>query len=61
MGSWLGPSGAGIGCFRVEIQSHGDDSQTAKTGLIAERSRFRHPGVPSARAAAFQATGHLQR
>ena len=36
-------------------------SEIAKTGRIAERSRFRHPGVPSARAAAFQATGHLQR
>ena len=36
-------------------------SEIANIGRIAERSRFRHPGVPSARAAAFQATGHLQR
>ena len=36
-------------------------SEIANIGRIAERSRFRHPGVTSARAAAFQATGHLQR
>ena len=36
-------------------------SEAAKTGRVAERSRFRLPGVPSARAAAFQAAGDLQR
>ena len=30
-------------------------SEVAKTGRVAERSRFRHPGEPRARAAAFQA------
>ena len=35
-------------------------SEAAKTGRVAERSRFRQPGVASARAAAFQAAGDLQ-
>ena len=35
-------------------------SEVAKTGRVAERSRFRHAGVASARAAAFQA-GDLHR
>ena len=36
-------------------------SEIAETGRVTERSRFRHPEVPSARAAAFRAAGDLQR
>ena len=36
-------------------------SGVAKTGRVAERFRLRHHGVPSARAAAFQAPGDLHR
>ena len=35
--------------------------EIAETGRVAERSRSRHPGVPSARSAAFQAAGDVNR
>ena len=47
--------------YGVTAMTESPSEIAKKNGRVAERSRFMHPGVPSARSAAFQAAGDPHR